>query len=524
MASTTTINELPPEILSEVLRHLNLSELIEKKLVSKLWNELISSNVKIIRLVVDPYNSHYNARWFHVNLPVDWYLEPCPPNLFLAQFDRPILSKLKYLRINAFDYETPLIRPSDLNRFILLEHLEIELLREYTTDFEWTLPNLRVLKVQFYRLSATEHRELQVSIDAPKLNTVFWDLSLKLKSPETIRTLDADLNASELSPFQNVEVYRCRAEFNFINDDLIEQLPNLKTLDIYGDINNIRHAFGGIDEIRQFLKRLLAIRRRLGRPRLFFVGIEIKSDELVDNLDLRINDRESSLWSEYSSEHLYLSNNYPANLQDQLDYVRGVDYTRLLSVTRNEIPTDYFKRFFNIRDVFAFGVIQDAPHFLTFLKGVEMLECLYLVKPALDQAFYDCLPTFCSINDFYLEERPEIELNFDFLGRFEPFIGMFRIDRDLKLQSAKSLPNLLKFFKRSSGSRKFQFIFRGTSATIRMRKSEEDTDQSDGSTWSFVNLDDDYDVLLGKQLKLERVNSMEVLNFFEELENKENSD
>ena len=526
MASTSTINELPPEILSEILRYLNLSELVEKKLVSKLWNELISSNLKISRLVADPYRSHHIPRWFHVNRPVDGYLETCDPNLFLAQLDRPILSRLKYLRIHCFDRKSSWIQPSDLNRFILLEHLEVELLRKYTSDFQLNLPNLRVLKVDFFQYSTNEQREIQVNIDAPKLVTLFWDRGVKLKSPETIRTLEADLYDSELSQFQNVEVYRCRTEFNFINDDLIQQLPKLKTLDILGDINNVRYSFGSLDEMKQFLKRLLTIRRRLGRPelRLFFAGIEIKSDELVDNLDLRIVDRESPFSSDISIESLYFSNNYPTNLQKQLEYVRSVDYPRLLSVTRNQIPTDYFKRFFNIQEVLAVGQIQDAAHFLAFLKGFEMLEILYLVNPALDQAWYDCLPTFCLLTNFYLDEKPEIELNFDFLGRFEPLMRGIRINRDLKLQSAKSLPNLFKFYKSRSGLRKFRFIFRGTNATIRMRKSKEDADQSDGSSRSYVNLDDDYDVLLGKELKLERVNSTEVLNFFEELENNENSD
>ena len=153
-----------------------------------------------------------------------------------------------------------------------------------------------------------------------------------------------------------------------------------------------------------------------------------------------------------------------------------------------------------------------------------MLDSLHLVNPSLDQAWYECLPTFCSLNNFYLDEKQEIELNFDFLGLFEPYIGSFRIVRGLKLQSAKSLPNLLKFFRFCSGLRKFRFKFRSSSVTIRMRKSGEDTDQSDDSVRSFLNLDDDYDVLVGKQLKLERVNSMEVLNFFEKLENNANSD
>ena len=48
-----TINHLPPEMVIRILQPLNLSELIEKKLVCKLWNDLITTHLKITRLVVD---------------------------------------------------------------------------------------------------------------------------------------------------------------------------------------------------------------------------------------------------------------------------------------------------------------------------------------------------------------------------------------------------------------------------------------------------------------------------------------
>ena len=214
------INELPPEMLGEILAYLNLSELVEKKLVSKLWNELISSNLKIGRLVVDSYRNQQKDRWFHANRPVNRYLGPCHPNLFVAQFDRPILSNLRYLRIDEID-ENSEIRLGDLNRFTLLEHLKIDVfISDRTPDrIEWSLPNLRTLKVIFCQ-TPTSEKEIQASIDAPKLDTVYWTRKLKLKSPETIRTLDASLYGSELSSFRNVEVYRCAAKFQFINDAL----------------------------------------------------------------------------------------------------------------------------------------------------------------------------------------------------------------------------------------------------------------------------------------------------------------
>ena len=137
----STIDHLPPEILRYLLGFLSLSELIEKKLVCKLWNELISSQLKVTRLAVERY-ARKKERWWYVSQPVDEYLEVCHPHLFAAQLHRPILANLKHLRIESDDFE-----PNHLNAFAQLVHLEVYYYSIFpNTKIEWSLPNLKILK------------------------------------------------------------------------------------------------------------------------------------------------------------------------------------------------------------------------------------------------------------------------------------------------------------------------------------------------------------------------------------------
>ena len=75
-----TINHLPPEMVIHLLQHLSLSELIEKKRVCKLWNELISTHLKITRLVVDS-DPRKKDPWWLLRQQVDEYFEvsKCAP-------------------------------------------------------------------------------------------------------------------------------------------------------------------------------------------------------------------------------------------------------------------------------------------------------------------------------------------------------------------------------------------------------------------------------------------------------------
>ena len=155
-------------------------------------------------------------------------------------------------------------------------------------------------------------------------------------------------------------------------------------------------------------------------------------------------------------------------------------------------------------------------HFASYIKRLEYLVDLSLHYPALEQAWYDRLPTICSLRNFKLCEEDEIELHFDFLGLFESGIR-WQLDRTLSLRSVKSLASLFKTFQ-TWYERKFRFKFRGAEAMIRMRKLDDDSDQSCGSDPDYLELGDDYDVLINKRLKLEKANLMDVFNYFQGLE------
>ena len=516
MDQTASIDDLPPEMLSELFKHLNLKHLAVCSMVCKLWNQLISRH-KVTRLVVVPRGLK-KERWWHVSRPVDEYLEVCPLRMFATLLCRPILSSLKHLRINVY-HGLAQLEPNDLNLFRQLIHLEVDYpIVRPNTEINWILPNLEILKVRLY-----EHD--RISIDCPKLKVFSSDcrpgVSIDVKWPETISTLCAALYGSQLTKFKNIETYKCTAELQFVNDALIEQLPRLKMLEVCGDPQDLYFTLQTVDGVREFLKRLLSDRRKVLRSdlKLFFAGIEIVDEALVDRLDLQALDVGVGNSTRLSNEHLYFGD-YPAdqrpNLLDELEFVQKANYTRLMSLM-NELPPDYFMRFYHVRCISTSGDIQRPEHFATFIKRLEFVEHLELLYPSLQQEWYDRLPSICSLRSITLYESEAIELSFDFLGRFEPFIEMLDVDRELSLNSASSLPNLIKSFK-VWYVRKFRFKFRGANAMIRMRKSNEDSDQSDGSHVSYVELDGDYDVLVGRKLQLERANSTEVVNYFEQLE------
>ena len=500
-----TINHLPPEMVIHLLQHLSLSELIEKKRVCKLWNEVISTHLKTTRLVVDS-DPRKKDPWWLLRQQVDEYFEVCHPNLFISQHRNPILTNLKCLRIRVFD---PLedFDLNDLNAFAQLVQLEVDYTFTYPINrIEWNLPNIEVLV--FRSWGRAEAKCVRLSIDCKKLKALFYDESendlIEVKTPETITILEGNFYGSKLAKFKGLEIYKCRTHLNHVNDVLIRQLPNLKVLEICKDLQEL--YLGEAEEVKEFLKELLDLRRKELRSdlRLFFAGVEIRDELFVDRLDLQFSARH-----QLSKEHFYFGD-YPEddkpNLQGELVFVEEAHYNRLMGLV-HEIPRDYFKRFYGIRKLYATGPVQDPDHFAFYIKQLPYLKSLILHYPELKQAWYDRLPNICCLEEFSLCDKSEIELSFDFLGFFEPYIQSFRLERKLSLRSARSLPNLTKSFP-FWYERRFEFKFRGADAVIRLNDS----------VLNYVELGDKYDVLINHKLKLERANSMEVVDYFEGLE------
>lgn len=505
-----TIADLPAEIIGEILKHLPVAELIKKTSVCKLWNELITSGIKLKKLTVDNCVCiSCESKWRSSSRPVYLAQEFCHENLFTLLLHRPILSNLRYCSLELTD-QLQGFTPNDLNAFDRLIHLEIEYSAQKPIDggVHWTLPNLETLKLSFFR--DFMNFRFQVTIDCPKLKTLAGsfpkDNLLEIKSPQTITTLDLDFEQLDLTEFENVEVYRVSTQkLKEVDDVLLKQLPNLKTLDLYGFIDEFNFVDDEDVEIKPLLKRLIDYKRKAMRPdsSLFVAGILLNDERSVDDLDLQEIEYRSvrgSVHLSLSNEHLYMKN-YPINLQDQLGIIRTVDYSCLMSLVR-EVPCDYFRRFFNLRGVIANGEIQNPNHFKSFLLNIEFLDSLNLINPSLQQTWYDQLPDWCAhLRYINLQEKEEIELNFDFFAGLD--LKRYELNRELVLNSMKAIRILFE-----NDRDDFQFKFRGKQSRIRKHKIPK-SKRRPGEEW--------FDVLVDDERKLERVNSTEALNYFDDL-------
>ena len=83
------MGRLPPEILCEILKHLNLKELIQCKLVNKNWYSIVNDLIRVKRLVVGQY---YSNEWYFTNELIKEEIECCHPKLFLTQYKRSFSS------------------------------------------------------------------------------------------------------------------------------------------------------------------------------------------------------------------------------------------------------------------------------------------------------------------------------------------------------------------------------------------------------------------------------------------------
>ena len=161
MNQPTEISALPPEMLVQILNHLGLAHLIKLKSVCKLWNELISLSVKVTELVVDTI-ADIRRFWYRTpTKPFDnRHMVVCHLNLFLSNCEKPILSSLKYLRLNpGLNWHNV----KAINSFDELLRLDINC--QLCGYLEVTLPKLETINI-WKNLSGF------VRLDCPKIKTM----------------------------------------------------------------------------------------------------------------------------------------------------------------------------------------------------------------------------------------------------------------------------------------------------------------------------------------------------------------
>ena len=422
MNTPTSINDLPPEMICELFKHLPPRDLIICSMVNRRWRA-IYTGFKLHSLVVTTgFRDRLLYKWYH-SRPMT------SQELCHLGFDRlenqPLLSNLKCLALDGVPMRFDL---NSLNRFSQLVQLEIY---GYPCDgkpVNLNLPKLSVLAFHFINVRSPLY------IDCPVLTVMLYKREppakslLTVKHPETVKRLETDMSGSKLAPFKNVECLVTEG-FDLINEVTLLSLPKLKELYYNAGIKEpFRGLNGGIDilnmpdmldildRVKGALSKFLNSVRLLREPnfKFRFAGFLLTPKKL-DEIDFGVQAGRESVYNEY----VYMKNYHLIDPDVSLDFIERLDYTRLMRGTAGELPAGFFEKFPSLSSIEAGSAfVQDADHFLWFLKSLSPLRRLVLKYQFLNDEFYEQLPTSApllvelDLHDFRLD------MNFDFISKF----------------------------------------------------------------------------------------------------------
>ena len=449
--STTSIDDLPPEMISELFKYLPLKDLVACSLVNKRFNS-IYTNFKMHSLVVAYENNNELFWWYDTKQMVEEIF--CPPVMFQRLIEKPLLSHLKHLAIRTYRPEFGL---NELNSFQHLVHLEIHL-----DDFPSEKVHLNLPRLNVFGLYGSYHRYALV-IDCPELRTLIYknysysheNANLfEVKHPETIRKLVTNMICAKLAPFKGVECL-VTPHLEAISKATLRSLPRLRKLHYKKDrrdpLFSYRQSIGTFDRMKRTLSEFQNhVKELRGSDFHFtFAGLKLTNNTNVEQIDfgVQVKDGEET---ERDDEYIYMKN-YQLIEPGSLHCVHDVNYTELVNALTGEFPSCFLQKFTNIHEVQVADVVKDPDHLLRFLASLRSLRSLRLPVTALGQEFYDQLPESAgSLTILHLEYgdcKNELQLNFEFIGRLS-HLSSLKSFHDL---SFESLPSLAKWFGRLKG-------------------------------------------------------------------------
>lgn len=466
MSFSTTIDNLPPEMLCAVFEHLDLEDLVTCSAVNKFWHSVYSSSFKINRLVVTHLLDNFHDEWHSEQAVRSETL--CCPEKFPHLAALPLLSNLQHLKLNSRSLDFELDK---LNEFSQLVTLLFDF--ELRDDINLNLPKLEVLKFGFNYFN-------HFSVDCPKLRVLIYEEGaqsdrLDLKHPETVRRLETNMVGSKLDRFQNVECL-VSSSFDAISKSTLQSLPKLNELH-YGSVFTSQSQIEERDAVlRKFLNDLKTL--RASDFKFIFAGFLLTSSEALDEID----------FGDQTIEWIYARNHQL--VEGNLEFLNYVNYNRFMRSVILEIPITFFKKLTGVRTLVIEDPVQDANHFLEFLNSLRSLKELRIKKNSgLDQVFFDLLPTSVRrLTELSIEE--DYELNYNFLSLIPSLTDMGTSEL-----SFKSLTSLI----RSYGELRsciLSFNFKGRRFSIHRNKKDFILNNTTYIFAAWILKTDDPDVIL----------------------------
>ena len=438
----TTIEDLPPEMICELFKHLPPKDiLVSCSLVNKRWHSIVDGFKVHTLVVTDEVYAKIISKWTYLNRRTQDH-ELCDGELFNRLADHPRAKHLKRLALLCGE---DLADTSNLESFSQLQHLEFII----------------------NRLGAVNHSELEIlvcyhtnterlSIDCPKLRVLVYQEDerqrkslLNVKHPETIRELRTNLVGAKLDAFKSVQCL-VTLEIEAISRATLKSLPALKKLHFDGEIEKVFRKFGSdkvgtLDRMKRKLKEFLGHVKQLKRAdlRFRFAGFELTNATLDEiDFDMQVEAGRETVYN----ESVYLKN-YHLIEPDALPFIRGVNYSLLMSNVTGDLPADFFEKFAAVDTVGVTVAVQDDRHFRWFLKSLRSCTSLWLVDSQLGADFFQYyLPKLVpSLDTLGMNAYDPTGLLFDFnVLREFPRLSRLWIWGELSLETVRSLTHLLE--------------------------------------------------------------------------------
>ena len=523
MNTPTSIDDLPPEMICELFKHLHLKDLAACSQVSKRWHS-IYVDFKVQRLVVFDRKGSHIREWYQSGRRVEDH-QLCHSDMFNRLAELPLLSSLKHLALCLNEPKSH--EMNQLNRFSQLVHLEMGLGNAAEEKVHLSLPRMKVLV--FHQIN----ERCPLSIDCPVLSALFYrgepedKKLLDVKRPETIKKLDTRMFGAKLDPFKSIECLVAR-QFGLISKSTLLSLPKLKELhydqpiSAYFEDHTTDFDGGAIgtfermkQTLRMFLDDVAALRRSDFRFR--FAGFQLirptnsMNSAILDSIDFGLQlikdlgEKREFVFDEY----VYLKNYELIDPDCTLDFIRVLNYIPLMRSVTGEIPMWFFEKFARVYCVTVVrGPVQDEAHLLWFLKSLRSVESLHLRGPKLSQEFYDQLPAYLpSLRDLNSVSSNEPPSNFDFISKLPDFMS-FDITFNF-WPSMGLLTSLLRLPAKLDAELEFVFFFRGYFGVRKERGSMK---------WAVAEVSGFYNLMA------ESEDPEEILNFLKKLEQKQKSE
>ena len=376
---TTTIEDLPPEMIGELFKNLPLKDLIACSLVNKRWHSIFN-DFKVHDLAVQDMVLVGINKW---TFPCSPFLdhELCDLNLFNRFARRPQLSNLNRLALLC---DGP-VSTNQLIQFSRLQHLEI-----HTPGPTLNHPNLEVLVIH-------KRNSDPLTINSPKLRVLAYEEEqdlIRVVHPATIKKLDTDMLAPKLKQFLNVECL-VTWDMNAINKATLQSLPSLKKLHFDLDIQDAFSLFStnqtgsSLARMKRKLNKVLeSAQRRAGFEFQFagFDATEIMANRIEFDVQ-RVQGQDETVFN----ESVYLRN-FDRIQPNVLTFVRNLNYNLMMRNAAEDqaghLPAGFFEKFAGLDLVDAGGVIQNEQHFRWFLESARPLVTLYLNGSQLGVDFF----------------------------------------------------------------------------------------------------------------------------------------